>query len=466
MPELPSSGRSHLRARRWDAVVLGGALPGLVTAAHLCLGGKRVLVVEEERSTRAFDPVREPFVLTGAAGGGVLGEVLRDLAVPLIDLRRLEPDPITFQVVMPDARLDVGAAARTAEELVGWGLAKPDTVQPLLRALQRAAAAEHDAMLASPVVRTGGLRRLGRSSGTPTRHARGMPAEAAAAPPELAPFFEAQLRALSNLDTMDPGPEARARLLGAVLDGAHAFPSSETTLRGLLRARVRALHGEFRALPGGFELISAEGEPGIAPARSTELWLGRALVVNAPFGTLTRFFRANDAPVPAMLDAAEPRRRRRAMHLHTRADVVPEGMARRVIHVADPAVPIDGANAISISVHPAAGSSDAVDVVATAACDIAAGPAADAAIEATVRDLMPFSDERLVSRPVETPQWDDDAVLEDPPRAAAWPADVEVRISSRPPVYALPRAAVAGLGVEGDILLGWRAGERIGADLG
>ena len=107
MPELPSSGRSHLRARRWDVVMLGGALPGLVAAARLCLAGKRVLVVEEAAASRLFEPLREPFLLTGAISGGLLAGVLRDLGVALIELRRLEQSPCAFQVVLPHARVDV-----------------------------------------------------------------------------------------------------------------------------------------------------------------------------------------------------------------------------------------------------------------------------------------------------------------------------------------------------------------------
>jgi hypothetical protein len=42
---------------------------------------------------------------------------------------------------------------------------------------------------------------------------------------------------------------------------------------------------------------------------------------------------------------------------------------------------------------------------------------------------------------------------------------VEIRLASRPRVYQLPRAGLAGLGVEGDVLLGWRGAERIAADL-
>lgn len=473
MPELPSSARSRLRARRWDAVVLGGALPGLIAAARLCMAGHRVLVLEEESAARCFEPLREPFLLPGAADDGVLAEVLRGLAIPLIDLRRLEPRPIAHQLVLPDVRIDVGNAARTAEELVTWGLAKPDTIQPVLRALCRAASAERDAMRASPVLRAAGLRRIGRSSPPPLRHARGMPAEAADAPPELTPLFEAQVRVLSNLGAADPGPEARARLLGSTLEDAARFPTSEYTLRGLLRTRIRALHGEFRTLPGGFELVSADGEPGIAPQRSTELWLGRALVLNAPRGLLGRALSDADAPAPELLNAPVPTLRRRAVHLRTRANVIPEGMADRVIWVADLAQPMAGTNVVAIALYPhgagAGGSaSDVVDVIASTVVDETAEEAGDTddVLERTVRQLMPFSEGRMVLRPYEAPTWDDDAALEDPATGAAWPAELELRLASRPPVYALPRAGMAGLGVEGDALLGWRAGERIAADLG
>jgi hypothetical protein len=460
--------RNHARARRWDAVVLGGALPGLVAAARLCLAGHRVLVVEEEAAARLPPVLREPFLLTGAQSGGILAAVLRELSVPLIDQRRIETDPLAFQVVLPEARVDVAGPARTTEELVAWGLAKPDAALPLLRALARAASAERDAMLASPVLRSAGLRRLSRGAAPPTRHARGLPAEAAGPPPALVPFLEAQVRALSNLASADPGPEARARLLGAALEGGACFPTGEHSLRGLLRERIFSLHGEFRPLAHGFQLVAVDGEPGLAPGKSNEYWLGRALIVNAPRGLVTRMLRQNEADAPGYLDAPPPPRRRLAVHLRARREVVSEGMARRVILVADPARPADGTNAIAIAVHPASASSEVVDLIATAVlpADERELPARADEIEAAVRGLLPFSDQRMRRHDPERPRWDDDAALDDPLPGAAWPAEIEIRVSARPPVYVLDRAALGGLGVEGDLLLGWRAGERIAAELG
>jgi len=48
---------------------------------------------------------------------------------------------------------------------------------------------------------------------------------------------------------------------------------------------------------------------------------------------------------------------------------------------------------------------------------------------------------------------------------ATWPAEPELRVSARPAVYGLDRASVAGLGSEGEVWLGWRAGDSIAAEL-
>src|SRR3972149_5456254 len=127
----PARARERARTRRWDAVVLGGALPGLVTAVVLGQRGARVLVLEEEAATRGFPGLREPFFLPGSERESILGACLRTLGVPLIDQRRVQIDPVGLQVVLPDARLDVGDASLSASEWVCWGLAKPQLARSL-----------------------------------------------------------------------------------------------------------------------------------------------------------------------------------------------------------------------------------------------------------------------------------------------------------------------------------------------
>jgi hypothetical protein len=464
----PSGARSRLRARRWDVVVLGSALPGLIAAVRLAMGRLRVLIVEEEIAARQPAIVREPFFLAGSAPGGVLDACLRALALPLIDRRKLVSEPIAYQVVLPEARIDVASPARTAEELVAWGLAKPEVARALVRGLSEAAAGEREALLDAPIVRA---LRLGSGLGRATaprapRHARGLPGEVSQPTPELAPWLEAQVRALANVATPVIPPEARARLLGGALEGGAGFETVDETLVGLLRRRFHALHGEIRLLPGRFELVSVGELAGVAPAQSDEVWFGRTLVLNAPIGPLADWLEQS-GEAPDFLPARRRLRRRGWSALRMPREALPEGMARRVVRVLDPRQPLEGANGVRIAVAPEKSGRD-VQVVATYL--LPEGDVDRAALEQEVAesllDLMPFARDRA-RRAVagDGPRWDDDLALEDPAPGGGWPSEVDLRLVSKPPVYRLPREDVGVLGVEGDCLLGWRAGDAILADL-
>ena len=80
LPAVPSSA-SH-RTRRWDAVIIGGALPGLVAGIVLAMRGARILMIEEDAAASGFAGLREPFFTTGAEKGSVLGACLRALLLP------------------------------------------------------------------------------------------------------------------------------------------------------------------------------------------------------------------------------------------------------------------------------------------------------------------------------------------------------------------------------------------------
>ncbi|HVP29635.1 MAG TPA: hypothetical protein VMW35_10800 [Myxococcota bacterium] len=469
MKGIASGPGGALRARRWDVIVLGGALPGLVAAARLGMQGARVLVVEEEAAARGASALREPFLLAGHAAGGVLDACLKALTIPLIDRKKIEPEAVALQVVMPDRRVDVGEPQTTLDELVTWGIAKPEEAHELVRALLEAAAAERAAMLEAPVVKAGGLRALARGGGAPrgARHGRGLPVEVARADGALALLLEAQVRALSQLGASAPPPEARARLLGSPLEGGAFYASADGFLRSLLRRRIQAVFGEFRTIPGRFELVTSDHQPGLAIAGSNDVWLGRALVLNAPRSSLAAAL-ADGAGAPDFLTGPAPTRRRIALVFRVRGAVLPEGMARRVVRVLDPALPIEGTNCICLSILPAPKGSEIRELVASAIVPTGSPherAAAEACIESAVRELMPFSEGHLVREAVPEVRWDEEAP-EDPAIGEGWPLDVEIRVASRPLVYALPREAVAALGFEGDVLLGWRAGDAIRADFG
>ncbi len=472
LPSIEQSGR--IRTRRWDAVVLGGALPGLIAAIRLGMNGARVLLIEEATAVDAFPGIREPFLITGAKSDGVLGRCLRELGIPMIDRRRIGEDPLAYQVAFPDARVDIGEPGRTFEELVGWKFAEPDSVKSLLRGLAEAAAAERDAMLEAPVVRV--PRRLAAARRSPTPHAgppvalakrraRGLPDSARNLPGRLSALLAAQTRALSNLGSSAPSPEALARLLGQSQEGSAIFAGGEYWLHTLLRRRIESLYGEFRTLPGPFRVVSVSNQPGIALDDSAEAWCGRVLLVNAPRTALANAV-AQD-PVPELLSAPAPTRRRLNIHLRGRRSLLPAGMSKRVIAVRSPDRPMAGTNVISLRVFPNARRDDSVDLVASSvvAADETNIAAREAEIEAGVTELMPFAAGALARQETASPRWDSDDWLSDPAASGGWPATCNVRVSSRPATFVLDRAAVGGLGFEGDVLLGWRSGDCVAAEL-
>jgi hypothetical protein len=285
------------------------------------------------------------------------------------------------------------------------------------------------------------------------------------ASPQLARLFAAQVRALSNLGSAPPSPEARARLLGLGLEGGATFSGGKGGLRRLLRRRIMSLYGEFRSVSGSFRLVSAANQPGIAMEDPREVWVGRALVLNAPRQALAAAL--SEGPVPDLLRCPPATHRRLSLHFRAKTAVVPEGMAPRVICVRDPSPPLEGSDVITLRVFPGGQRGEPAHLIASSVVPAAGGDreARESEIRAAVSELMPFCEEELVQQQVPEPRWDSDALLADPPPGEGWPGECEVRLSSRPLAYSLERAAVAALGFEGEVLLGWRAGNAIAVDL-
>ncbi|MCH2186151.1 hypothetical protein MK280_09790, partial [Myxococcota bacterium] len=157
----PAANVQQLRARRWDAIVLGSSLYGLVAAARLGAAGQRVLVVEEERAQALHPALREPFFLAGTRDEGVLDACLRELHIPLIDRRRISPEPLAWQLIGDDFRMDIGSPNITRQELATWGFCDEEQAGHLVRTLTVTTEAERQVMLEAPIVRMG--RKLGRS---------------------------------------------------------------------------------------------------------------------------------------------------------------------------------------------------------------------------------------------------------------------------------------------------------------
>jgi hypothetical protein len=262
-------------------------------------------------------------------------------------------------------------------------------------------------------------------------------------------------------------------LLGLALAGGVGFSGEPPWLVELLRKRVTSLYGDFRTLSGDFEMVAVSGQPGIRVARSGEIWLGRALVLGAPPSALRESLGANPMhPAPSFLDSPSDRSYRGVFLYRVPIAVLPEGMSARII-LPDPGPDDSSAGTVTVTAFPSQTHPAHVDLVARSIVPLS-DPAElperltqlRRAIARRLEALMPFCGNRLSSIEVAPPRWDsDDGWLEDPRPGTGWPADIDLRLSTRSPIYHLDRAAAAGLGLEGDLLLGWRGGDAIASAL-
>ena len=98
LAEIKPGGRH--RTRRWDVLVLGSALPGMVAAIRLALRGARVLIVEEEVATENFAGLR-------------LGEI-RDQLLARMDAERTRVDRWLAQAIQLARRAVAGPSSELA----------------------------------------------------------------------------------------------------------------------------------------------------------------------------------------------------------------------------------------------------------------------------------------------------------------------------------------------------------------
>jgi len=458
MKALPQISRAEaFRVRRWDVVMLGSALPGLVAATRLGQRGLRVLVLEE--GGPADDLAREPYLLADGDGDGLLSECLRALGIPLIEQRRFVAEEVALQVCDAERRVDLGRGTHTAEEWASWGLASLEDARGWVRALEEAADGERNALLECQLGQRAARRaRETLAGGRRDATVRGWPAALDAAPPGLRAILEAPVRALSNLGARSPSPEARARLLGGLLRGGVSISGGDG-LRPLLRRRVETLYGEFRQVGGPLRLVAVSNQPGLAVGSTKEIWTGRALLFNAPRAAIAA---ASEAPVPDLLAAPPIRWRRHTVHYRGPREQLPPSMADRVVW-RDP----EDDTCVALRVFRGRRRTDGFDLLGSAVLPTDAPDAERQAaerVERALHDLLPFSEGVLERRALPARRWDSDAWLADP-QGASWPEEPELRLSRSPSVYSLERGSVAGLGGEGELWLGWRAGDAIAAEL-
>jgi len=466
---------SH-RVRRWDAVVLGSALPGLVAAARLAMRGAQVLVIEEETAVTSFAGLREPFLMTGDTSDSPLGACLSAIGVPLIDRRNLLFEPIAYQIVWPGTRLNFGDVERTADEFDCWNLAERRAAQDWLQQLERATASEGSRLLASQLAsatrRPAFAGRMPARTQAPPTATHPTVDHTIASAPGLAAIAEAQVRALADFGDRAPQGVDRDRLIGTGLGGAVTVGGKDPWLASLLRRRIEARHGAFRRLSGALRIVQSGNLPVVIADESRDASAARALLVNAPATALIEMDRrSNPEPTPntqsaqTWLGDAAPSARRLSLHLRGDRRLLPEAMAPRVVCIRDLSAPMTGTNVVRVRWFERG---TEVDLLAdtTVAADSRDDDRALEDIGRSIVSLMPLGDEGWSRVAIPEPLWDRSDLLADPHDASGDPIPGLRQPIARVPVYVIDGSRSARRGFEGDLMLGWQAGDAIGAELG
>ena len=418
---------------------MGSTLGGLVTATYLARSGLRVVLLEEQTHRKRPVLLREPFLLPGLGAHGPVREVLRELALPLIEQREIRSEPVSVQVILPGARIDARPDTEAlALELDGYQIGEPSVTTRWLGLLADQATAVREELWRDSVPVNAGHARGPNLSQRLQRAVSARPASGAAVsaqpldiPDSLRPFAEALVRGLSGCgEGLGPAP---ALLIDGACRANSRMPNSTTPFLDLFRRRFTQLHGEVWTVDQ-FDLISTRGELGVElPNRRA---FTRSLVIASPRAPLQSFLDEH-GEAPRWLRKGLPVDTAAAEIFRAEREQLPVGLGTRVI-----VAPGAARDVLSLAFHPDR-DHEGVEWL------VAAGPGSrQLNHDNPLQDLAPFSTDGLVRvDPGPTPRWDLDT------RELVFPtADSRPLPRQRAPIALVGPELAPGLGPEGEIL--------------
>lgn len=477
----------------YDVIVLGDDLAGLIAATLCARRGLRVLVAEtaatppERYAIGPYQLPRAPLAFVGDSSPAVR-RVVGELNFIQTLKRRLQPLKPSFQVILPDARIDVSPELdATLRELDRELVAQRGALEAFFAASAEVSRTIEPVLGQDVSIPPEGFwerRELGRTEsrlpppdedllpGVPEGH----PARALVALPAAFSL---------RTDPRATSPVAIRRCFDLWRRGAMRIEGGRDTLRQMLLEKMRTQHaGEVRTVvPGG--VITRWGKAQGLELRDRDEQLGATFLLAAQplaeFGDLfgekrpKRIFQAQRAIVPTAY--------RYVLHLVISEAGVPEGIAPIAFAVVDPARPLVGDNAFAIFVgEPDDEARVLVSVVANVPApgdgenldDLMAG--LRRRLRERLEEIMPFSSEHVL--------------CVHSPNQARPPEGLEVRERDLPPVVppeplwssSLPAALgvgaasydvgvrhalaacsqnLPGLGLEGEFATGWCAARLV-----
>jgi hypothetical protein len=435
-----------MTTQRSDVLVLGSSLGGLVAATYLAHAGLRVVLVEEECLAKRPPLLREPFALSGLESGGAAQQVMRELALPLIEQRRVAQREVGLQVLLPHARVDVHAGRRElARELLAYRLCEPDAAQAFFETVDlrgdelRARLQEREPAEAQESLLQRILSRASRSA-QPESDFGPIPAG-------LEQVVAAIAAGLSRLVPSGPLSHEAALLLRGTRDGGFFMPDAGSPFLDLFRRRLLALHGEIRST-AEFALVSERGDLGLELPRGRVF--ARALVLAAPLELIRRIC-VETGSAPRWLAARTPPVDMTSRLFRAEPDSLPVGLAARAVVAPGPPE----------ALHWLARYPDPMQKGVEWV--LIGGPgAARLPVELPLGDLSPFPGGGISAVELgAAPRWDRDSADHRflTPRSGG-------SLRGKPPVISVGAELAPGLGFEGELLLARRAALRLAERLG
>ncbi len=468
--------RAELATSFYDVVVLGGDLAATVAGAVLAHRGFRVLVagapVEERYSVGSYVLPRAPLAFVGTESPA-LKRVVNQLNLVQLLRRRLEPNRPSYQLLMPDLRVDVGDdLAREISRERPDALAALDAAGTRLGEISSTVESILGQDLILPPDGFWDRRDVNRVGARLPDDADDSGAPLAADDP---------LRALVTLpaafgaDLAAPGASATARLYDLHRRGTFRLDGGRQGLRSLLLERLKTHSGEV--------------QPDWQPER---IEVKRGKITGVTFGGRSESVGCTHVlcglgadRVAALLDEKPPKRLAEAaalkpacwrylLHLVAPLDALPDALALLAFSLQDPAAPFAGGNALAL--HLADGYGQHA-VLSVEALTTDASPAALAELRKCVRahldERLPFVERHLllVHSPHDgvAPERVSDAAPEPMPMEPVWdvPGPRTLGFCGVPHATGIKHLLLAsrqilpGLGLEGELAAGWGAARLV-----
>jgi phytoene dehydrogenase-like protein len=349
----------------YDAVVCGGELTGLVTAALLGRRGLRVLLLGGDTEKATFEAAghvlsRGPALLPPVAAPHV-ARVLQDLNCVQVVKRRAPPLVPGMQIVMPHHRFDVGAG----DEALGRELSREFSGE---RAAIEAALARvaQTSALVEPLLSTeitlppDGFwerREVGRLESLLPRRGTDLLAPLPATHPMRAvvavPGALSGAVASQELGLVGVG---QARAFDLARQGLNQLDGGEGALRALFLEKLGTFSGERRDKLVPVEVVMRRGRAAgvrVHPRDETIgcehlVWAGSAAALSA-LCTEKPLRRGRNGAAGLHVEGY-----RYAISMLVSPEALPEGMASRVFLITDPGRALIEENALAVTVGPPA----------------------------------------------------------------------------------------------------------------